>query len=619
MAAAAATATATASVSAVSVSSSVTRSLEKSALLRGGRSHRASLRRPALPAAFRGRNGGGIASDRAAGVSSRDHFSTRCVLEAAKPQVASTSSSVGTADENELYDAIIIGSGMGGLVTATQLAAKGAKVLLLEKYVIPGGSAGYFEREGYRFDVGSSMMFGFGDKGTTNLLTRALDAVGARLETVPDPTQIHYHLPKDLSVRVHRDYEQFIAELTERFPHEKAGIRKFYDECWKVFNSLNSLELKSLEEPRYLLQQFVRQPLSCLTLAYFLPVNAGDVARKYIKDEDLLSFIDMECFCWSTVKAAMTPMINAGMVFCDRHYGGINYPVGGVGKIAETMAEGLTGLGSKILYRANVKRILLENNAARGVELSDGRHFRAKTIVSNATRWDTFEKLLQEDTMPEEEREFQSRYKKSPSFLSVHMGIKADVLHPDTDCHHIILEDWARLEDAYGTLFVSIPTLLDPSLAPAGQHVFHAFTPAWIDDFAGLGVAEYNEKKERIADQIIARLEAACFPGLAAATVYREVGTPRTHRRFLARDDGTYGPIPSRRPLGLLGMPFNTTSVPGLYCVGDSCFPGQGVNAVAFSGMACAHRIAADLGMEKRIPGLDEAFNALLRTVRSKV
>lgn len=53
------------------------------------------------------------------------------------------------------------------------------------------------------------------------------------------------------------------------------------------------------------------------------------------------------------------------------------------------------------------------------------------------------------------------------------------------------------------------------------------------------------------------------------------MGTPRTHRRFLNRVDGSYGPIPSRRPLGMLGMPFNRTGVKGLYCVGDSTFPGQ--------------------------------------------
>jgi prolycopene isomerase len=87
------------------------------------------------------------------------------------------------------------------------------------------------------------------------------------------------------------------------------------------------------------------------------------------------------------------------------------------------------------------------------------------------------------------------------------------------------------------------------------------------------------------------------FPGLNVGLDFMEIGTPRTHRRFLGRADGSYGPIPRRKLPGLLNMPFNRTAVPGLYCVGDSTFPGQGLNAVAFSGFACAHRIAADLGI----------------------
>lgn len=67
---------------------------------------------------------------------------------------------------------------------------------LLCRYIIPGGSAGIFTRGDFKFDVGSSMMFGMGQQGTTNLITKALQAVGKQLETVPDPTQIHYHLPK---------------------------------------------------------------------------------------------------------------------------------------------------------------------------------------------------------------------------------------------------------------------------------------------------------------------------------------------------------------------------------------------------------------------------------------
>jgi prolycopene isomerase len=495
------------------------------------------------------------------------------------------------------YDAIVIGSGIGGLVTASQLAAKGANVLVLERYLIPGGSAGYFDREsGYRFDVGASMIFGFGDKGTTNLLTRALDGVGMSIETIPDPVQVHYHLPDGLDLKVHKDYEKFLQELIVYFPHEEKGIRQFYDECWKVFNCLNAMELLSLEELGYLTRVFFQHPFACLGLVKYLPQNAGDIARRYISDPQLLKFIDAECYIWSVVPADRTPMINAGMVFSDRHYGGINYPKGGVGQIAQKLVEGLEKAGSHIKYKARVTQILTENNRAVGVQLASGEKIFAKRIISNATRWDTFEKLLPESQKPNSETKWQQRYQQSPSFLSLHLGVKAETLPPGTECHHILLETWDEMEAEQGTIFVSIPTLLDPSLAPPGHHIIHTFTPSWMQEWENLSPSQYQEKKEKAADRLVDRL-TQLFPDLKNGLDYQEVGTPRTHRRFLGRDNGTYGPIPSKKLLGLLGMPFNRTKVANLYCVGDSTFPGQGLNAVAFSGFACAHRVAVDLGL----------------------
>ncbi|TXG58096.1 hypothetical protein EZV62_015925 [Acer yangbiense] len=541
---------------------------------------------------------------------------SRSVLTA--NNMVETEGNGGVGREKSYYDAIVIGSGIGGLVAATQLAVKGARVLALEKYVIPGGSSGYYQRDGYTFDVGSSVMFGFSDKGNLNLITQALAAVGREMEVIPDPTTVHFHLPNDLSVRVHREYSEFIAELTSKFPHEKEGILAFYGECWKIFNALNSLELKSLEEPIYLFGQFFQKPLECLTLAYYLPQNAGDIARKFIKDPQLLSFIDAECFIVSTVNALQTPMISASMVLCDRHFGGINYPVGGVGEIAKSLAKGLVDQGSEILYKANVTSIILEHGKAVGVRLSDGRQFFAKTIISNATRWDTFGKLLKGEKLPKEEENFQKAYVKAPSFLSIHMGVKAEVLPPDTDCHHFILEDgWTRLEKPYGSIFLSIPTLLDSSLAPEGHHILHIFTKSSIEDWEGLPRKDYDAKKERVADEIISRLEKKLFSGLKESIVFKEIGTPKTHRRYLARDKGTYGPMPRNTPKGLLGMPFNMTAIDGLYCVGDSCFPGQGVIAVAFSGVMCSHRVAADIGLEKKSPILDTALLRLLGWLRT--
>ncbi len=114
---------------------------------------------------------------------------------------------------------------------------------------------------------------GFGKKGTTNLLTKALAAVNMSIETIADPVQIHYHLPDGLDLKVHRDYEQFLQELISHFPGEKTGIRRFYDECWQVFNCLNSMDLLSLEEPRYLTKVFFQHPLSCLGLVKYLKLS----------------------------------------------------------------------------------------------------------------------------------------------------------------------------------------------------------------------------------------------------------------------------------------------------------------------------------------------------------
>ena len=113
----------------------------------------------------------------------------------------------------QIFDAIVIGSGIGGLVTASQLAAKGAHVLVLEKYIIPGGSGGSFKRNGYTFDVGASMIFGFGENGYTNLLTRALRDVNEKCETIPDPVQLEYHLPGNFSISVDKSYKKFISKL----------------------------------------------------------------------------------------------------------------------------------------------------------------------------------------------------------------------------------------------------------------------------------------------------------------------------------------------------------------------------------------------------------------------
>ena len=92
-----------------------------------------------------------------------------------------------------------------------------------------------------------------------------------------------------------------------------------------------------------------------------------------------------------------------------------------------------------------------------------------------------------------------------------------------TECHNIVVEDWDKMAGDRGCLFVSIPSLLDSSLAPEGYHTFHAFAPEFIEEYRGVKGAEYRQLKERRADEIVERLEKAVFPGLRDAIVFREV------------------------------------------------------------------------------------------------
>ena len=106
------------------------------------------------------------------------------------------------------------------------------------------------------------------------------------------------------------------------------------------------------------------------------------------------------------------------------------------------------------------------------------------------------------------------------------------------------MDDWQKMQDPHGTLFVSVPSLLNPSVCPNSTHGVHIFTPGWADNWKGITNQQYEQKKEEVANALVKRLEAF-FPGLQKATLFREVGSPRMHRHFLNRADGSYGPIPS--------------------------------------------------------------------------
>ena len=463
------------------------------------------------------------------------------------------------------------------------LQERGISTLVFEKNRFAGGSCSSFQREGYRFDAGASVFYGFGGNdgsGTLNLHTRIFRKLGVAVQTIPDPVQIHYHLPDGFSLPVCYDREAFLNALSARFPHEAEGISKFYHELNDVYDILSSMPAGSLEDVVHLLSVGGTSPLKTVALALKSFRSMGKTARRYIRDAELLHFIDIEAYSWAVQDAIATPLVNAGICLADRHFGGINYPVGGSGAIPEALCKGIEKFGGRLCFKSEVTEILVDKGEARGVRLADGTEHYAKAVISNATVWDTFNRLIVDSRYRVDEKKFL----RAPSWFQLFLGVDAALIPEGFNVHHVLVDDWKNYNQPGGTIYFSAPTILDPSLAPPGKHIVHAFVTGEFDEWKHYerGSSAYLAAKEDVAATIIARTESI-LPGLSKAIELKILATPLTHERYLNRSKGSYGPL-LKPGQNILQKPQNTTAIKNLYAAGDSSFPGQGVIAVTYSG-----------------------------------
>jgi phytoene dehydrogenase-like protein len=171
------------------------------------------------------------------------------------------------------------------------------------------------------------------------------------------------------------------------------------------------------------------------------------------------------------------------------------------------------------------------------------------------------------------------------SFMHVHLGIRAEGL-ASLAGHHVVVHDSAQDVTVPGnTCMISIPSVWDANLAPAGHHVVHAYT---LEPHAGWQRDQsYQARKQERAAPLFRALERV-IPDLLDRIVLTLIGTPLTHAHYLRRYQGTYGPAIAA---GQGQFPSCHTPIPGLYRVGDSTLPGIGVPAVAASGILCANTL----------------------------
>ncbi|ASC73320.1 Putative NAD(P)- FAD- dependent oxidoreductase [Halomicronema hongdechloris C2206] len=321
------------------------------------------------------------------------------------------------------------------------------------------------------------------------------------------------------------------------------------------------------------------------------------ILQDTVTDPFIRHWMDLLCFLLSGLPAADTSAAEMAFMFAGEWYRRgvyLDYPRGGSGALVNALVRGLQKYGGQLRLQAHVEQVMVEQGRAAGVVLRSGEELRAKrAVISNASIWDTL-KLLPAGAMPQRFVQRRQAMPRCPSFMHLHLGIDATDIRPDLACHYIVVNDWQLGVTAPQNLvLISIPSLLDPSLAPPGKHTIHVYTPGnepyslWQGlDRRSQAYADLKATRSAVMFQALERI----IPDLQRRIEVKLVGTPLTHERFLRRHQGTYGPAISAQT-GLFPGP--RTPLPGLWCTGDSTFPGIGLPAVAASGMTTANTLAS--------------------------
>ena len=490
-------------------------------------------------------------------------------------------------------DVVVIGSGIGGLCCGALCARAGRDVLVLEAHSQPGGAAHGFERGGFHFESGPSLWSGLSGWPSSNPLAQILKALDQDLPVV-SYSDWDVLLPEGaLKIGVGcRDFEQVVLDRCG--PTAVQEWRQFGEVLEPIAAAAAALPLLSLRPGAEVLQQMWsrgRQLLPHLPAMRHLAGAFAPLVDRHLQDPFLRHWVDLLCFLISGMPMQHTNAAAMATLFGEwfRPDACLDYPLGGSAAVVESLVCGLQRHGGELRCQNRVTEVLMDGDRAIGVKLASGELIHAEAVISNADVWSTVQ-LLPEGAPSNWIRQ-RAMTPACASFLHLHLGFDATGLG-QLPIHTVWVGDWQRGIDAERNVVVfSIPTVIDPAMAPEGHHVLHGYTPAnepWAPWQAlKRGSEEYKAYKQERCSVFWQVLEQQ-IPDIHDRCSLVMEGSPLTHSGFLNVHHGSYGPALSAAR-GL--FPGVTTPVEGLLMCGASTFPGIGIPPVAASGAMAAHAV----------------------------
>ncbi|MDG6994530.1 MAG: NAD(P)/FAD-dependent oxidoreductase [Nitrososphaerota archaeon] len=495
------------------------------------------------------------------------------------------------------YDAIVVGAGHNGLVTAGYLSKQGLKVLVLEKSHVAGGCVRTEELfPGFKVNVYSFEQYLI--HSTSIIEDLELATFGLRYYSV-DPT-IFSPFKDGKFMLFYKDLDRTVKHI-ERFSSHDA---KAYRELVEEFEPLNDLLGGMSQSP----------PISILDLAISLKGTESErlfqvlfsSAKEILEEQFETEYVKVPMAFLGPAAIGLAPSQKGTGWTVGWHLLGrkLARPYGGTGQLISALVKMLEYHSSEVLLNSEVKNITIKNGKASGVELKDGRKFESKIVVAACDPKQTLLKLVGEEHLDSELVSGVKRIK-----VANGIAMKADYIleglpiyscNPTkgvSECHKAatyISESVDSLEKAYDeykygcnpkvpALMVALHTAGDSSLAPSGKHILSLetrYTPYELADGSS-----WDEIKDEVADNLLEIYSEYC-PNVRKLVSKRYVASPVDWERDLNLPRGNFlhadmsiDQLFSLRPA--IGLSKYKTPIGGLYITGAGTHPGGGVSGAA--------------------------------------